>query len=322
MRRRDRAGRRRGTRREVPLRRLSRAIRPGRPPLRLRAERLADRGAGRRLPPARALHRQAARRAGEDGSGRERDPAHVQPRTRREERDATPRTTRRRGGTTSGAASTARSAGRSPTRRRRGRTSSHRDPRRLLDDGRTVELTFEKLIPVMQMQVGYNLDARDGKKVVGSVYLHDQLNREVVYPPRPNSAHSTIAKATTQHPIATSTPQFRRQKDSGGRKRNEASRKGTTRSMAAREGRRESPSRSFAGGSVRAAAACHPRGSGRSASRNPGRLVWTAGARPDRCPRASARRGRHHSNEFASERSAVPAATSCAVGTGRRAFGP
>ena len=42
---------------------------------------------------------------------------------------------------------------------------------KLLDDGRTVELTFEKLIPVMQMQVAYNLDARDGRKVVGSVYL-------------------------------------------------------------------------------------------------------------------------------------------------------
>jgi hypothetical protein len=42
---------------------------------------------------------------------------------------------------------------------------------RLLDDGKTVELTFERLIPVMQMQIGYNLDARDGKKAVGSVYL-------------------------------------------------------------------------------------------------------------------------------------------------------
>jgi hypothetical protein len=41
----------------------------------------------------------------------------------------------------------------------------------LLDDGRTVELAFEKLVPVMQMQVGYNLDARDGRKVVGSIYL-------------------------------------------------------------------------------------------------------------------------------------------------------
>jgi hypothetical protein len=42
---------------------------------------------------------------------------------------------------------------------------------RLLDDGRTVELTFENLIPVMQMQIGYNLNARDGKRAVGSVYL-------------------------------------------------------------------------------------------------------------------------------------------------------
>lgn len=46
---------------------------------------------------------------------------------------------------------------------------------RLLEDGRTVELRFEKLAPVMQMQVGYNVAAADGKKVVGSVYLtiHD-----------------------------------------------------------------------------------------------------------------------------------------------------
>jgi hypothetical protein len=42
---------------------------------------------------------------------------------------------------------------------------------KLLPDGRTVELTFEKLVPVMQMQVGYNLDAGDGRKAVGSVYL-------------------------------------------------------------------------------------------------------------------------------------------------------
>jgi len=42
---------------------------------------------------------------------------------------------------------------------------------KLLGDGRTVELTFEKLVPVMQMQVGFNLDARDGKKAVGSVYM-------------------------------------------------------------------------------------------------------------------------------------------------------
>jgi hypothetical protein len=42
---------------------------------------------------------------------------------------------------------------------------------KLLADGRTVEMTFEKLVPVMQMQVGYNLDTRDGHKAVGSVYL-------------------------------------------------------------------------------------------------------------------------------------------------------
>jgi len=42
---------------------------------------------------------------------------------------------------------------------------------KLLADGRTVELTFKKLVPVMQMQVGYNLDTRDGRKAVGSVYL-------------------------------------------------------------------------------------------------------------------------------------------------------
>ena len=30
---------------------------------------------------------------------------------------------------------------------------------------------FEKLRPVMQMQVGYNVVAADGRKVVGSVYL-------------------------------------------------------------------------------------------------------------------------------------------------------
>jgi hypothetical protein len=41
---------------------------------------------------------------------------------------------------------------------------------RLLDDGKTVELTFERLQPVMQMQVGYNVAAADGAKVVGSVF--------------------------------------------------------------------------------------------------------------------------------------------------------
>ncbi|MBY0456670.1 MAG: hypothetical protein K2V38_04980, partial [Gemmataceae bacterium] len=46
---------------------------------------------------------------------------------------------------------------------------------KLLADGRTVELTFAELKPVMQMQVGYNLTAADGAAVVGSVYLtiHD-----------------------------------------------------------------------------------------------------------------------------------------------------
>ena len=38
-------------------------------------------------------------------------------------------------------------------------------------DGRTLELTFESLKPVMQMMVGYNVKAGDGKPVVGSVYL-------------------------------------------------------------------------------------------------------------------------------------------------------
>jgi hypothetical protein len=42
---------------------------------------------------------------------------------------------------------------------------------KLLADGKTVELRFEKLAPVMQMQVGYNVAAADGTKVVGSVYL-------------------------------------------------------------------------------------------------------------------------------------------------------
>ncbi len=42
---------------------------------------------------------------------------------------------------------------------------------KLLDDQRTVELQFEKLQPVMQMQVGYNVLATDGGKVVGSVFL-------------------------------------------------------------------------------------------------------------------------------------------------------
>lgn len=42
---------------------------------------------------------------------------------------------------------------------------------KLLPDGRTVELRFAELRPVMQMQVGYNVAAADGTKVVGSVYL-------------------------------------------------------------------------------------------------------------------------------------------------------
>jgi hypothetical protein len=42
---------------------------------------------------------------------------------------------------------------------------------RLLADGRTVELSFEALQKVMQMQVGYNLSTNDGRKVVGSVFL-------------------------------------------------------------------------------------------------------------------------------------------------------
>ncbi|MCS6864316.1 MAG: DUF6797 domain-containing protein [Gemmataceae bacterium] len=42
---------------------------------------------------------------------------------------------------------------------------------RLLADGRTVELTFTKLVPVMQMMVGYNLTNTDGRPVVGAVYL-------------------------------------------------------------------------------------------------------------------------------------------------------
>jgi hypothetical protein len=42
---------------------------------------------------------------------------------------------------------------------------------RLLPDGRTVELTFSELKPVMQMMVGYNVKAGDGRAVVGSIYL-------------------------------------------------------------------------------------------------------------------------------------------------------
>ncbi len=42
---------------------------------------------------------------------------------------------------------------------------------KLLDDEKTIELSFEKLQPVMQMQIGYNLLTPEGRKVVGSVYL-------------------------------------------------------------------------------------------------------------------------------------------------------
>ena len=42
---------------------------------------------------------------------------------------------------------------------------------KLLDDGRTIELKFEKLIPVMQMQVGYNIAGSDRQVVSGSVLL-------------------------------------------------------------------------------------------------------------------------------------------------------
>ncbi|QDU20244.1 DUF6797 domain-containing protein [Urbifossiella limnaea] len=38
-------------------------------------------------------------------------------------------------------------------------------------DGKTLTIRFEKLSPVMQMHVGYNLTAADGRPVVGSVYL-------------------------------------------------------------------------------------------------------------------------------------------------------
>ena len=42
---------------------------------------------------------------------------------------------------------------------------------KLSAEGRTVEVTFDSLKPVMQMMVGYNVKAADGKPVVGSVYL-------------------------------------------------------------------------------------------------------------------------------------------------------
>ncbi len=42
---------------------------------------------------------------------------------------------------------------------------------KLSADARTLEITFAELKPVMQMMVGYNVKAADGKPVVGSVYL-------------------------------------------------------------------------------------------------------------------------------------------------------
>jgi len=42
---------------------------------------------------------------------------------------------------------------------------------KLLKDRRTVVLSFDKLVPVMQMQLGFNLEAQDGRRAVGSVYL-------------------------------------------------------------------------------------------------------------------------------------------------------
>ncbi len=42
---------------------------------------------------------------------------------------------------------------------------------KLSADGKTLELTFDSLKPVMQMMVGYNVKSADGKPVVGSVYL-------------------------------------------------------------------------------------------------------------------------------------------------------
>jgi hypothetical protein len=42
---------------------------------------------------------------------------------------------------------------------------------KLLDDRKTVELSFQSLQPVMQMQVGYNVATTEGRKVVGSTFL-------------------------------------------------------------------------------------------------------------------------------------------------------
>jgi hypothetical protein len=41
---------------------------------------------------------------------------------------------------------------------------------RLLGDQKTVELTFEKLQPVMQMQVAYNVLTKERRPVVGSIF--------------------------------------------------------------------------------------------------------------------------------------------------------
>jgi hypothetical protein len=41
----------------------------------------------------------------------------------------------------------------------------------LSGDGRTIELTFTEVKPVMQMMVGFNVKSADGRPVVGSVYL-------------------------------------------------------------------------------------------------------------------------------------------------------
>ncbi|MBN9121573.1 MAG: hypothetical protein J0I06_20900 [Planctomycetes bacterium] len=42
---------------------------------------------------------------------------------------------------------------------------------KLSDNGRTLEVTFKELKPVMQMMVGYNVKSADGRPVIGSVYL-------------------------------------------------------------------------------------------------------------------------------------------------------
>ncbi|MFM8272600.1 MAG: DUF6797 domain-containing protein [Gemmata sp.] len=42
---------------------------------------------------------------------------------------------------------------------------------KLSADGHTIELTFDHLRPVMQMQIGYNVKSRDGRPATGSVFL-------------------------------------------------------------------------------------------------------------------------------------------------------